>query len=246
MQCLFLDGFSKKNLVHCLGEGYSSVVEQYRVLLKSVQNLFISGVMDYLEFRGFDNMASDAFHDLKLKLEFNLEDSQSPWESISDFEQEIQGKLPTDMTDLTDFRHEFQSNFMIYLSFKRIMKAYLLLTINCVKEVVHLFHIKISERFDISHIPEDRIEQVFPDSEVDTNSDSKESLHTKIKKILNGEGDGFNHDMARQGRFKTLVAANVASGKISESDLDRTMTPEQIIKKFVYGEDPKDGKSSHH
>ena len=247
MQCLFLDGFSQENLVHCLGEGYSSVVEQYRVILKGVQDHFISSVMDYLEFRGYDNMASDAFNDLRLRLEFDLEDSQSPWGSIDNFEQELQGKVPSDMSDLAEFRHEFQSHYVIYLSFKRVMKAYTFLTINCVREVISIFHIDISPIFVLSNIPEERIEQIFPDSEVASGSDDRESLHMKVKKILRGEGDGFNHDMARQGKFKTLVAASLASGKIPKSDIDPTMTPEEIIRKFVYGEDSDEkSHSSNH
>ena len=56
MKCIFLDGFSEINLVHCLGRGYTSVVEKYRVILKNLQNLFINGVMNYLEFQGYDNI----------------------------------------------------------------------------------------------------------------------------------------------------------------------------------------------
>jgi hypothetical protein len=201
--------------------------------------------MDYLEFRGYDNMVLDAYNDLKLKMSFDLEDSKSPWKSIDDFEQEIQGKLPTDMTDLTDFRHEFQSHYVIYLSFKRMMKAYVYLTINCIREVVSLFKIHIVKTFPLAKIPEERIEQIFPDAEVETGSDDKETLHAKVQKILRGEGDGFNHDMARQGKFKTLVAAHIASGKIPRSDLDSSMTPEEIIRKFVYGEDPNEEEASH-
>jgi hypothetical protein len=249
MQCLFLDGFSYENMIHCLGDDYNTVVEQYRIILKHIQDHLIGSVMDYLEFRGYDNMVLDAYNDLKLKLEFDLEDSQSPWKTIDEFEQEIQGKLPSEMSDLTEFRHEFQSHYVIYLSFKRMMKAYIFLTVNCVREVVAIFKIQISKDFPVSKVPEDRIEQIFPDSEVEKGSDDKESLHMKVQKILRGEGDGFNHDMARQGKFKTLVAAHIASGKIAKSDLDPTMTPEQIIRKFVYGDDPNDEEEenkSHH
>jgi hypothetical protein len=224
-------------MLHCLGEEYHSVVDEYRVVLKGIQEHLINSVMDYLEFRGYDNMAYDAFNDLKLHLSFDLEDNNSPWGSIDEFEQEIQGKLPTDMTDLSDFRHEFQFHYVVYLSFKRIMKGYTYLTINCVREVIGVFDIDVDEGFHVNEVPEDKIDGVFPDKEVDQNSDTKESMHEKIKKILEGEGDGFNHDMARQGKFKTIVAANVASGKIDKADLKPTMTPEEIIRKFVYGTD---------
>lgn len=244
LECLFLDGFSFKNLLHCLGDDYLTVLEEYQVILKGVQQKLIQAVADYLEFRGYDNMAFDAFNDLKLHLTFDLEANDSPWESISQFEQEIQGKLPTDMTDLSDFRHEFQFHYVVYLSFKRIMKGYIFLTVNCVREVVGLFDIEVDGRFPLNTVPEEHIEQVFPDAEVDQNSDTRQSIHEKVKQILRGEGDGFNHDMARQGKFKTIVAAHLATGKMDKSQLDATMTPEEIIRKFVYGHDPE-GESNH-
>jgi hypothetical protein len=233
LQCLFLDGFRYSNLVNCLGIQYSEVIHHYEAILAELREKFVGSIMNELENQGYDNMVEKAFKKLKKNLEFDLEDSNSPANSIKDFEQALIGKVPKSMLDLSEFFSKFNHSYILYLSLKRMIKAYIILTTSCAKQVTHLFKIEIDPIFDINDVPMDSIDKSFPDDEIGT-SHVQSSLLEQMRDVINQRGETFNQDMAKQAKYKEIVANQLMTGVISPNEIEEGMTPEEIVKQIIF------------
>lgn len=233
LSCLFLDGFRNSNLQACLGPQFEGVIAKYEEKANIMRHKFVQAIMDHLEFEGYDNMAPIEFENLSKDLLFALEANQPVLPSLKAFENDIAGSVPSDMSEMSHVFAIADEHYLIYLSLKRMMKAYSILTVKCFVQVVQMNHIELQPDNGLENFPEEEIDKFFPDSEIEKQYNDKESLHEKLINAINKETNTFNEDMMKQAKLKNLLAAQLASGKLDAMDIDPEMTPEEIFRAIV-------------
>ena len=218
----------------CLGDNYEHVIDGYHAKLNETRLKFEESVLDALKMQGFDQMAPDAFQTLELELDEALGQSENPEMALNNFEESVSGRIPADHAKLEELKQRMHGHYLVYLSFKRLIKAFILMTISCVQNFIDAAHLPVPREFNYRLYSENKIEAMFPEDEIN-------KVYTKKQKIVGDEkGDvnhmsdnSFNEEMVRQGHYNNLIAMNLATARIAHSDIDNSKTPEENFKNVI-------------
>ena len=241
MKCLFSQGFNLDNMEHCVGRNYDNVINAYNNEFDKTRHKFEDSVIGALKSKGYDQIASESFLAMETELKEALANNCNPEIALNTFENKLVGVVPTDMEHLEELKKRTHGHYLVYLSFKRLIRAYILLTISCIQNFLTISRIPLPSDFNYRLYSEDRIEEMFPDDEIS-------KVYTKKKKAFSNDDESednseigndedkertFNEDMVRQGRFKNVVAMNLAIGNIDPQNIKETDLPEKIYHDVV-------------
>lgn len=225
MKCLFDGGFNYDNLMLCVGQNYEKVIDAYHHEFDSTRYKFEDSILNALKHNGYDKIASESFDMLKKDLDEALANSCNPERALNDFERAVVGVVPTNMARLESLKKKTHGHYLVYLSFKRLIKAYILLTISCIQNFVEKSELPMPREFNYRLYSQATIDEMFPDDEIT-------KLYTKkvASEDNNKEEDGssFNESLYKQGKYRHMVAFNIATGQVDPGTIDVSKTPKEI------------------
>ena len=127
MRCLFEGGFNFDNIIACVGENYDRVIDAYHYEFDSTRHKFEDSIIQALKHNDYHKIAHESFTTLETELKETLEANCNPEMALNTFEKNIFGVVPTDMEHLEDLKKKTHGHYLVYLSFKRLIKAYICL-----------------------------------------------------------------------------------------------------------------------
>lgn len=234
MRCLFIGGFSYANIEHCLGDNYDHVIEGYHAKVEETRLKFEESILEALKSQGFDIMAPDAFQTLAAELDEALANSENPEMALNNFQLSIKDRIPADHANIEDLKQRMHGHYLVYLSFKRLIKAFIFMTISCVQSFIEKVELSVPREFNYKLFSEDKIEKMFPEDEINKMYTKKVTVQNdKLDKMNILSTSTFNQDMAKQGNYSNLIAMNIATARIDDDDIDINKTPEENFKSVV-------------
>jgi hypothetical protein len=225
MTCLFDGGFNYDNLMLCVGENYEKVIDAYHHEFDSTRHKFEDSILNALKYNDYHKIASESFETLKKDLEEALANSCNPERALNDFEKAVIGVVPANLARLETLKKKTHGHYLVYLSFKRLIKAYILLTISCIQDFVEKSQLPMPRDFNYRLYSQATLDEMFPDDEIT-------KLYTK-KAETGGEdsqeeGPSFNESMFAQGKYRNMVAFHIATGQVDPGMIDHSKTPKEI------------------
>ena len=160
--------------------------------------------------------------------EFTSEDSEF---SEEDFESTPEFK---------QMYEQLQSNYLIYVSLKKIVKGFVLTTIRCVQEYAEKAEVMIPADENIRLYNKTQLDQTFPQSEMDRVFEERKELESEMHDIVQKGTKSFNASLAKQGKYNHLVALHSANGNVNIGDINFSDPPEKTFKESLL---PKFGKN---
>ena len=235
MKCVFRGGFNMDNLEKCLGQNYDNVIESYHEVFNKTRRKFEDSILKVLRDNGYDSIASESFEILEKQLDEALENSVNPEIPLKEFENAIYGIVPADMQKIEDLKKKAHGHYLVYLSFKRLIKAYVLMTIACLQKFIDLTKMTIPDQFNYKLYSADKLEEMFPENEIKrmytkklNEDDFKKHAETKVK-----EEQSFNEDLLEQGKFQNAITYKLATGQITPDLVDHSQIPEENFKDII-------------
>ena len=232
MKCIFNGGFNLENLLECIGDNYEKVIQAYHTELEKTRTKFEDSIINALKSKGYDKIASNSFEKFEISLKEALQENSNPEMALNLFEKEVLGIVPADMEHLEVLKKKTHGHYLVYLSFKRLIKAYILMTIACLQQFLDKAELPMPVEFNYRLFSEKELDDMFPEDEI-----SKIYTHKTVVKenhsTEEGSGKTFNEEMVRQARFKNILAINLATGKLEPTDFDHSKMPEDIYKGVI-------------
>jgi hypothetical protein len=235
MSCIFDGGFNYDNLMKCVGDNYEKVIEAYHYEFDSTRHKFEDSILNALKYNDYHKIAAESFETLETELKESLKENCNPERALNDFEKAVVGVVPADLARLEDLKKKTHGHYLVYLSFKRLIKAYILLTISCIQDFIESSHLPMPREFNYRLYSESTLDEMFPEDEI-----------TKIytKKTEGEEGDdseksdiSFNESMYKQGKYRNIVAFHIATGQVDPGVIDESKTPKEIYHEVVVSKD---------
>ena len=235
MRCLFEGGFNYDNIIACVGENYDRVIDAYHYEFDSTRTKFEESILNALKHNDYHKIAHESYTELEHDLHEALEENTNPEMALNIFEKSIFGVVPTDMEHLEDLKRKTHAHYLVYLSFKRLIKAYILLTISCVQNFVEASQLPMPREFNYRLFSEATLDEMFPEDEISKLYTKKKTTKQEIdeEKAIPNEDVTFNESLAKQGKYRNIVALHIATGQIDPHMIDESKTPEEIYHDVV-------------
>lgn len=245
MRCLFDGGFNYQNIVQCVGDNYSKVIEAYHFEFDSTRHKFEESILNALRHNDYHHIAFEPFAELEKDLKAALEQNSNPEMALNAFEKAIVGLVPVNMSHLEDLKRKAHAHYLVYLSFKRLIKAYILLTISCIQSFVDLSQVAMPREFNYRLFSQDELDEMFPEDEITKMYTKKRTPTEEADEDAQSENSeiSFNEGLAKQGKYRNAIALHVATGRVDPGTIDHSKPPAQIYKELIGNERLDRGRS---
>jgi hypothetical protein len=171
-----------------------------------------------------DDVSEESVHEL-FHDESNLSNVDEELESSPEFKQMYE---------------QLQSNYLIYVSLKKIVKGFVFTTIRCIQEFAEKTQIMVPVDENIRLYNKTQLEDSFPESEMKRVFEERKELESEMKDLVDNQGKSFNANLAKQGKYNHLVALHAANGNIQLGEMKVSDTPEKMFKESLL---PKFGRN---
>ena len=156
----------------------------------------------------------------------HLDDESSEHSEHSDQEEEEESESTDDFKLMYK---QIQSNYLIYVSMKKIVKGFIFTTIRCIQEYTEHTDIILPDEADLRLYNRTQVDDMFPESEMERLFNERKQWKTELDDVkAKAGGKSFIADLARQGKYNHFIALHVASGTLKDFDLKDT--PEKVFK----------------
>lgn len=134
---------------------------------------------------------------------------------------------------------QLQSNYLIYVSLKKVVKGFIFTTIRCIQEFAERTQIMIPVDENIRLYNKTQLDESFPESEMTRVFEERKELESEMKDLVQNSAKSFNVNLAKQGKYNHLVALHAANGNIKLGEMNISDTPEKMFKESML---PRFGK----
>lgn len=231
MGCLFNDGFNYDNIMHCVGDNYSKVIEAYHREFETTRTKFEASILGALRHNGYHRIAAESYATLEEELHEALAENCNPEMALNDFEKSVLGVVPTNLEQLEDLKKKTHGHYLVYLSFKRLIKAYILLTISCIQNFVDSSALPMPREFKYQLYSQETLDEMFPEDEIAKLYTKKKTPREELEedKQVPGSDVTFNESLYKQGKYRNFVAFHLATGQVDPGVIDESKTPQEIF-----------------
>lgn len=238
MQCLMYSGFNWENLMRCTGENYDKVIEIFMAEFFKIRVKYLGQIMQMLKAEGLEQKGYEEETEIvRNEIHDDLDKGRDPELSVNRLQLRLDHQELDSGINFVSVQQKIAQSYTIYVSLKRLMKAYALMTIRCVQEYLELIDIETPPGKNYKMYDQGRLDSVFPDEEVQRVFQEQKQIHKQLKKLAEESTKSFQENLAKQGKFKNLLALHLASGSIKPKDIEPGVTPEKMFTKLVI--DPK-------
>ena len=236
MQCMLFSGFNWENLMKCAGENYDKVIEIFMAEFFKLRVRFLGQIIKMLKGEGLDKPGYE--HEIvqvRNEMHDDLDNDRDPDLSVNRL------KLRLEQQDIESNIHfdavlqKIDQAYLIYVSLKRLVKAYALMTIRCLQEFLDLSDIEQPPGKNYRLYDQGKLNHMFPDEEVERVFQEQRNFKEQLKNLHETKSKSFNDDLAKQGKFKNLVALHVAAGNIKPQQIEPGATPQHMFEKLILG-----------
>lgn len=242
MSCLFNGGFNYENLMECVGDNYEKVIEAYHYEFDSTRHKFEESILGALRHNGYHKIAAESFENLEKELHEALEENCNPEMALNNFEKAVLGVVPTNLQRIEDLKKKTHGHYLVYLSFKRLIKAYILLTISCIQNFVDSSALPMPREFKYQLYSQEILDEMFPEDEISKLYTKKKTPKQEIEDEKKESQDDmtFNESMFKQGKYRNFVAFHLATGQVDPGVIDKSKTPREIFEDVMTEKENKE------
>ena len=235
MRCLFDGGFNYDNLMDCVGENYEKVIDAYHFEFDSTRHKFEESILGAIRHNGYHKIAAESYATLETELHEALEENCNPEMALNNFEKSVLGVVPANLEKIEDLKKKTHGHYLVYLSFKRLIKAYILLTISCVQNFVDSSALPMPREFKYQLYSQETLDEMFPEDEIAKLYTKKKTPKQEIEEESQVPDDDvtFNESMYKQGKYRNFVAFHLATGQVDPGVIDKSKTPREIFEDVI-------------